>query len=261
MDITQTMSNDFVEVIKAVLAAQSGMQMPERTKTNSHTQSSYAPLEEVLQAIRGPLAENGLLLTHHKAFVSAVVEGEIVVRTERELLVTQLTHTSGQWIRTCSALRCTPDKTGRITAQGAGSAETYARRYNIKCLLNLAEEDDDAQEASRDHAPAQTAKVTSIRTQVAQTPQRAPAVPQHAGMPPPAVPQHAGTLDAAAARKQAFFDAASDKMKGFLTNISRLGSDPAKETMVRAYIAKELSGDEAATATKIADKKFAKQSA
>jgi hypothetical protein len=74
-------------------------------------------------------------------------------------VMTQLLHgPSAEWVRTSLAFR-----PARVDPQGVGSALTYGRRYTLQALLGLAAEDDDGNEASRDHGPSQSqmqAKVT-----------------------------------------------------------------------------------------------------
>jgi ERF superfamily len=95
----------------------------------------YASLGSVLDAIRGPLAANGLAYTQ-----------PLEETTEGTYVVTLLLHTSGQWI--CSRLRVpTHDLIG---AQAVGSYITYARRYSIASLTGVAiEEDDDGRAAQQ----------------------------------------------------------------------------------------------------------------
>jgi len=97
-------------------------------KTGTSYSFSYAPLDQILGATRGPLAENGLA---------------IVQMLDGGALVTTLLHESGASI------------TGRVTLpptddiQGMGSAITYLRRYAIQAALGIAaEEDDDGNRAA-----------------------------------------------------------------------------------------------------------------
>lgn len=125
---------------EALAKAQGEMENPPKTKTvtirprgGAAYQYSYTPLEEVLDAIRAPLSENGLALTQL-----------VIAGPEHTALVTRLIHTSGQSIESRYPL---PRNAG---SQDMGSAITYARRYSLCSMLGIAgETDDDAQQAEQ----------------------------------------------------------------------------------------------------------------
>lgn len=100
------------------------------TKSGSSYNFDYAPLEVIMGAIRGPLAEQGLSL------VQGIMNGTGLMVVE-----TTLIHSSGEWMSFFSPVIT---KEG-CTAQEMGSAITYARRYGVTlaCCL-VADEDDDA---------------------------------------------------------------------------------------------------------------------
>lgn len=91
-------------------------------KTGSSYSFSYAPLESVLEATRGPLAANGLA---------------IVQMLDSGALVTTLLHESGAYLSGRIDLPQVEDM------QGLGSAITYLRRYAIQAVLGIAAEEDD----------------------------------------------------------------------------------------------------------------------
>jgi ERF superfamily len=109
-----------------------------QTKTGGSYSFQYAPMEEIMSAIRGPLAKEGLSLTQS-------VEG-----TSIRVVETTLLHSSGEWMTSYSPVIIPQkfDNQGKpvdATAQEMGSAITYARRYGVTlaCCL-VADEDDDA---------------------------------------------------------------------------------------------------------------------
>jgi hypothetical protein len=96
---------------------------------NPHFKNRYADLASIIDATRSPLADAGL---------------SVVQLPDGDDLVTRLIHKSGQWISSRTALKFT-----KQDAQGYGSALTYARRYALSAILNLAADDDDGEAASR----------------------------------------------------------------------------------------------------------------
>jgi hypothetical protein len=84
----------------------------------------YAPLDVVLEAVRVPLAENGLAITQ------LLSGGE---------LVTLLLHEGGGVLE--SRIKIPLEEGQRI--QQLGSAITYLRRYSLLAILGISSEDDD----------------------------------------------------------------------------------------------------------------------
>lgn len=122
---------------KALLQAQKSIQDVEKDSTNPHFRSRYASLTAVLQAVKGPLNEAGLLLTQSAAAAEA---GNGLIVT------TRITHAeTSEWIETSI-----PIPLEQPTAQKVGSATTYGRRYGVDTLLALATADDDGTDASKD---------------------------------------------------------------------------------------------------------------
>ncbi len=93
-----------------------------KTKTGGSYTFAYAPLEAILEAVREPLASNGL------AFVQAIDTDE---------LVTTLLHSSGAFLEAHTRLPESAD------IQAFGSAITYLRRYALQAMLGIATEEDD----------------------------------------------------------------------------------------------------------------------
>ena len=113
----------------ALVAAQGEMTNPPKTKTVYAGQKKYsfAPLPEIIDAVRPVLKKHGLA----------------VVQLVRErILETRLMHTSGQWIGAAYSLP------GIADSQAMGSAISYARRYCLCAMLGIAGEDDEDGEAA-----------------------------------------------------------------------------------------------------------------
>ncbi len=88
----------------------------------------YAPLDEVLNLVRPMLSKYGLSIVQAPVMADGMVG-----------VTTTLLHESGEWIEFEPILL----KMDKQSAQGAGSAITYARRYSISAVLGISSEDDD----------------------------------------------------------------------------------------------------------------------
>lgn len=121
-------NNSKKNIIAALLKVQGEIANPLNTAVNPFFKSKYAPLPEILNEIRPLLNENGLIFIQN----TGAIEDKIYVETI-------LYHTSGESYST-DKLCLRPDKN---TPQGAGSAITYARRYQLTALLGITNEDDD----------------------------------------------------------------------------------------------------------------------
>ena len=141
-------SEQINEIAAALAKAQGQMKNPKRDKTaNIRTKSgatysySYVDLATVWEAIRKPLADNGLGVTQteERVLVGDANGANIFLRT-------LLLHASGQWIDSHHPL---PDPT-TIEPREWASFHTYARRYALSALVGIApDEDDDANEAQK----------------------------------------------------------------------------------------------------------------
>ena len=105
----------------------------EKKRLNTFTNSKYANLDDVMNAIKAPLKEAGLMIIQ-------TIAVEVLVEQPIQILSTKL------------ALRSDPTKfiESRVilqqekgTSQGFGMSLTYMRRYSVCCLLNIVETADD----------------------------------------------------------------------------------------------------------------------
>lgn len=110
-----------------------------QTKNGGSYKFKYAPLDSILTAVRGPLADNGLA-------VSQLLDSD---PDGLPFLVSKLLHKDGGVIEGRTPI---PHADGE-TVQAFGSAITYLRRYALQALLGIAaEEDDDGNSASGNSA-------------------------------------------------------------------------------------------------------------
>lgn len=118
------------KIFAAVVALQSEINNPKKSKQGHGYK--YAELAQIIELSREPLATNGLAVAQY----CTAIDGH-------SYLVTQMIHSSGQWLRGYYPL----EKAGMRAvndAQQMGAAMTYARRYNLAAMLGVAQEDDDA---------------------------------------------------------------------------------------------------------------------
>lgn len=103
---------------------------------NPHFKSSYATLNEVLDKVKKPLNEAGVL---------------ILQLPEKEGLRTILRDVSDE-----TQVECFMPYVETTTPQKLGSCNTYNRRYSLVTLLGLEDEDDDGNVASTPTKKANT---------------------------------------------------------------------------------------------------------
>lgn len=104
---------------------------------NTYTKSSYLPLDTLLDAVRGALLAQGILITS----CFQLVRGGFVV-------VTTLAHQSGGW-RSSMFPVGDPQNPQKVAASA-----TYGLRVNLCQLLAVVGRDDDGQAVSMPQAPA-----------------------------------------------------------------------------------------------------------
>ena len=128
----QLQSDQINELAAALAKAQGEIKTAPKDSTNPHFKSGFASLGAIWHACLGALGGQGLSVTQM-----------VCPLLDREYVVTQLMHASGQWLRSY-----TPIINSKKDAQGLGSAITYARRYGLAALLSVQTgEDDDAETA------------------------------------------------------------------------------------------------------------------
>ncbi len=101
---------------------------PPKSANNPFFKSKYTTLDVLIDTAKPILQKNGL-----SYFQSCSGDGASIMVT------TLLMHSSGEWVES-DPLTLKADKP---TAQGAGSAITYARRYALAAALGLASDEDD----------------------------------------------------------------------------------------------------------------------
>jgi hypothetical protein len=122
--------------------------LQKRTKAYNYM---YADLAEMIECVQPVLESNGLSLSSE-------------IDWEKGILTMWLLHSSGQHLGCAIKLHYKGD--GKVNEmQAMGSAISYARRYEISCLLNLAadkESDDDGHKSSPKSVNTETGEVKLI---------------------------------------------------------------------------------------------------
>lgn len=121
------------DIAAALAKAQGAFHTAAKSNVNPHFRTRYASLADVMEAVRKPLSDNGL----------AIVQAPDM-RRGAFVLVTRLTHASGQWFESLYPL---PSNGG---PQQLGSAITYARRYALAAMLSVVADEDDDGEVAKD---------------------------------------------------------------------------------------------------------------
>lgn len=129
------------EFIKKVLAVQTALKAP-KNQYNSFGKYNYRSAEDILEAAKPLLAEQGLLLTVFDNII--YLEGRWYVCATAEL-------TDGEdTIQTCAFAREDAELKGMTGAQISGSTSSYARKYSLSGLLLLDDcKDPDTDEQKR----------------------------------------------------------------------------------------------------------------
>lgn len=138
-------SDSIVKISEALVKAHWKLGGVAKTANNPFFKSKYADLASVVEAVKAPLLEQGIIFTQgvHDA------EGGVAIET-------MLLHSSGEWISSTLRIPATKED-----AQGYGSAITYGRRYGLQAICGVPSEDDDG------NAATATAPAPSRNTPVA----------------------------------------------------------------------------------------------
>lgn len=129
-------TENIIELAKALSKAQGEITAPKKNKTNPFLHNKYADIASIIEAIRAPLADNGLSLLQFP-----YIKGNLVT------VKTVLLHDSGESIE--SSLTMEGENLGKgevrkaMTIQAYAGTISYIRRYAIQTLLCIAADDDD----------------------------------------------------------------------------------------------------------------------
>lgn len=129
-------SETFSEFSKAFAKFQAEVSNPKMTADNPYYNSKYSPLSEVLNTVRPPLTKHGLS-----------VYQDVASKDDQVIITTTLFHESGEWLESSPLILPAHQKlkngNKEFNAQGAGSAISYAKRYQLQAALGIAADEED----------------------------------------------------------------------------------------------------------------------
>lgn len=127
-------SESIKNLSKALLQAQTQMGSAKKDSKNPFFKSNYADLPTVMEVVKGPLNEAGIIVLQPASH-----------RDGKNFITTTLIHgETGEWMES---------ETEVVSAkandpQAFGAAQTYARRFGLQAMLFIPAEDDDGNFAS-----------------------------------------------------------------------------------------------------------------
>lgn len=126
-------SESIDKLAPALLKAQQAIRFAAKDAQNPHLKNKYADLESVIDAIKAPLNDNGIVFMQSP---SPSDDGKLH-------LTTRLMHESGQWMEDTAVAPLQ-----KQDPQGFGSTLTYLRRYSLSAVTGLYQADDDGNSGS-----------------------------------------------------------------------------------------------------------------
>jgi len=127
-------SESLTKIAPALLKAQKAIGVALKSTANSYFKSSYADLEAVINAVKGPLNDNEIM------FMQAIQRDELGIFVETVLL-----HSVGEFVVSETPVLVQDAN----NPQKMGSGITYAKRYALQAICGLPTEDDDGNAAAK----------------------------------------------------------------------------------------------------------------
>jgi len=142
-------SESIAKLTEALSKAQGIIEGAIKDTDNPFFKSKYADLSSVWQACRQPLSQNGL----------AVMQ-TIETHNDKYILVTTLSHSSGEWMRSFMPILLV-----KHDPQSFVAAVTYCRRASLAAMVGVCPADDDGESAmGRDHVQSKHIPLTEAQS-------------------------------------------------------------------------------------------------
>lgn len=142
------LSESIKNLSKALLKAQAAMGGAVKGAKNPFFKSSYSDYNSVLEVVKEPLNDAGIILLQ-----------PTIVRDGKTLVETTVIHAeSGEFISGEMEVVCAKQN----DPQAYGSAITYARRYSLQSMLSIPSVDDDS-ESAMSRQPKQEAPKAAVK--------------------------------------------------------------------------------------------------
>lgn len=127
-------------ILKTLIQVQGQLPSFKKDATNPFHKNKYLTLYELMDGLRPLLTKQGLVLSQGSRDTQVLDDNSMAIT-----MFTRLWHVqSGEWVESELVMPLS-----QSSAQGAGSASTYGRRYTLSALLGIvADDDDDGQSAS-----------------------------------------------------------------------------------------------------------------
>ncbi len=137
--MSRSLHSEQIDLIATALAkAQGEIKGASKDSTNPHFKSKFATLNSHWDSCRDVLSKNGLMVTQLPT----------IEEDGKNVLVTILAHSSGQWFKSYFILN--PVKND---PQGMGSCLTYAKRYMLSAIVGTTADDDDDGDSATNRKP------------------------------------------------------------------------------------------------------------
>lgn len=143
-------SESIKNLTKALLQAQTQMGAATKGAKNPFFKSNYADLPTVMEVVKSPLNEAGILVLQ-----------PATNRDGKNFITTTLIHAeTGEYLQSETEVVCSKQN----DPQAFGAAQTYARRFGLQSMLFIPAEDDDGNFASGKTTKMVTSPVQNIQT-------------------------------------------------------------------------------------------------